>query len=346
MKHTINISKKIKDAINKMNKDGIKCLAVIDKNKTLLGTLSDGDIRKYLVKGKPLSGPLKNIYNSQSIFFYEDRIDLKKIKKLLINFNYELVPIVNANKKIIKIITLKNISKVGFFKKKLNTFVLIMSGGKGKRLEPFTKVLPKPLVPIKDVPVIDIILENFKNFGIKKFIFSVNYKSDILKAYLNDKKNNKNFQFINEKKPLGTAGSLKYLLKNKNKNFFVSNCDVILKYDYNKIFQYHKKNKSDITLVVAKKKYILPYGNCLVSKNSEFLRIEEKPNFNFLVNTGFYIINSNILNIIPKNKFYNFDKFISDAKKLNKRIFVYKVSEKNWIDIGQWPLYKKAINSI
>ena len=183
MKNTINIEKSVKDALNKMNKDGIKCLVVLDKNKNFLGTLSDGDIRKYLVKGKSLSGKLKNIYNKKSIFFYEDKIDLKKI-----NFNYELIPIVNLKKKIVKIITLKDINNENLLKTKLNTFVLIMAGGKGKRLEPFTKVLPKPLVPIIDVPVIDIILENFKNFGVGKFIFSVNYKSDILKAYLNDKK--------------------------------------------------------------------------------------------------------------------------------------------------------------
>lgn len=346
MKRVITFNKSIKQAIIKMNNVGTKCLVILDKNSKFLGTLSDGDIRKSLIKGKDLKSSIRNIYNKKSKFFYKNQFSLEKAKKILINKNFDLIPLIDKNKKLIDIYDYTNIFNKELPKQKLNTFAVIMSGGKGKRLEPFTKILPKPLVPIKDTPIIDIIMEKFLFNGINKFYFSVNYKSEILKAYLRDQKKNYKVNFIEEKKPLGTAGSLSYFANKKKTDFIVSNCDIILKKNYSQIFNFHKKNKNDITIVVSKKKYTLPYGSCNVVNDKEFINIDEKPSFNFLINTGFYIINSKVLSLIPKNKEFDFTDLISKAKKRNKKILVYKVSEKDWIDIGQWPEYKKALNHL
>ena len=346
MKKIININKTIQQAILKMNKTGSKSLVVVDDKLNFMGTLSGGDIRKKIIKDKNLKSPIKGVYNNKSKFFYKKNFDLKKIKKILIKKNYDLIPVINDDNKVFKIYEFNDIFKKKLITKKIKSFAVIMAGGKGTRMEPFTKILPKPLVPIKDTPVIDLILNNFYKYGIYKFYFSVNYKKHILKAYLKDKNHSSKYLFIDEKKPLGTAGSLSYFSKYSNTDFIVSNCDIIVKANYEKIFNYHKDNKNDITIVVCKKKYVLPYGNCKIEKNSKFIDINEKPVFDFLINTGFYVINSDILKIIPKNKLYNFTDLINDAKKINKKVFVYKVSERKWIDVGQWPEYKKAIDFI
>ena len=152
--------------------------------------------------------------------------------------------------------------------------------------------------------------------------------------------------FINEKKPLGTAGSLKFLTKKLDKPFFVSNCDIIVKANYESIYDFHLSGKYDITLVASTKEYIIPYGTCILNKSGHLLKIDEKPEYNFLVNAGLYVLNPSILNFIPENKFYHITNLIEDLLKQNMKIGVFPIDEDEWIDVGEWAEYKKAVERL
>ena len=217
-----------------------------------------------------------------------------------------------------------------------------MAGGKGTRLMPFTSVLPKPLLPINQKPTINHIIDRFSQYSIEKFFVTLNYKSEILKTYLKDISKINNITTIHEKKPLGTAGSL-FLMKSKIRNdFFLTNCDTIINENYNDIYKHHKLKKNDITIVAASKKFKIPYGVCDITKNN--FEMKEKPEFKYSVNTGFYIISKNCLKILKKKQYLDFNYFLFKCKKHNKKIGIFKIKEKSWIDVGQMQEYKTNFN--
>ena len=225
----------------------------------------------------------------------------------------------------------------------LNIPVVIMSGGKGTRMAPFTTVLPKPLVPIRGKPIIEHIIEKFVNVGCIDFHLTVYYKSLVLKAYFEELRPDYNIHFVKEEKPLGTSGSLRFLKGQFDQPFFVTNCDIIIDIDYSALNEFHQKNNYDITLVASDKEYIIPYGTCDLNGDGHLLTINEKPKYDFLINTGLYMLNPEILSLIPKNKFYHITQLINDAKKNGKTVGVFPINDDDWVDIGQWEEYKKAV---
>jgi len=211
-------------------------------------------------------------------------------------------------------------------------------------MEPFTKVLPKPLVPIHEKPIIEYIIECFTEIGCSDFHLTVNYKGKILKAYFEELQPKYDVSFVDEKEPLGTAGSLRFLDGKFNKPFFVTNCDIIIKADYTSLYEFHQKGSYDITLVASAKEYIIPYGTCELNGEGQLSHINEKPKYDFLINTGLYVLSPDILELIPKNKFYHITHLIEDAKNQGKKVGVFPIDDAAWIDVGQWAEYKKALD--
>ncbi len=220
---------------------------------------------------------------------------------------------------------------------------VIMAGGKGDRLEPFTKVLPKPLIPVNEKPVIEHIIEKFTFFGMADFYLTVNYKSRILKSFFQELQPEYSVKFFDETKPLGTVGGLKPHKKNFKDPFFVTNCDIIIDSDYSDIYNFHISNKNDLTLVASTKDFEIPYGVCKLDKKGQLSGINEKPKQNFLANTGLYILNPEVLNLIPKNKFFHMTDLIKNAKKKKMKVGLYPIEDSKWIDIGQWSEYRKTL---
>jgi len=221
-----------------------------------------------------------------------------------------------------------------------------MVGGEGKRLKPFTSILPKPLIPIGGRTMIDIILDNFNSQGFSKFDIIINYKSNIIKSYLEEFKRIYKINFHKEKKPLGTIGGLKLLQNKLTENFFISNSDVIFNLDFNDVFKYHKESKSIMTLVVAAKEYVFPYGNCVINSEGELKDIIEKPSYDFLINTGLYIMNKKILKYIPKNKKLNMDNLVKKLIKEKIKVCIFPIHDDAWSDVGQWDEYKKTLGKL
>jgi len=345
----IIVSKDIKliQAMKKLALTGLRCLIVADKNKKLLGTLSDGDVRRAILNGTKINDSIKLIYNTKPDFLIKNKYSTITAKNLLTSKNHILLPIID-NK--FKIIDYLNWEKM-FGKEKLNQnlsniSVVIMAGGKGSRLKPFTEILPKPLIPVGEKPIIDHIIEKFRLFGVKNFYLSTIYKSRILKSYFNDLKENYKISFLNEEKPLGTVGGLAAHKQKFKSTIFITNCDIIINADFNEMYQFHKKNKNDITLIVSTKSNEIPYGVCELDEKGRFSNIHEKPKNFYLANTGLYLVNPNVLKFIPKNKFFHMTDLIKILKKTRKKIGVFPIDESLWLDIGQWSEYNKNSKKI
>ncbi|MDB3987475.1 nucleotidyltransferase family protein [Candidatus Pelagibacter sp.] len=315
-------NQKIFQAIDKINKSKTKILFVVNENNKLLGSISSGDIRRSIRKKIDLNQSV------QKIMFKSPKYLLKK-EKIAVSKEYLIcIPIVNNNREIIDF----QFSQI-VRKDKKNT-IFLMAGGKGTRLLPLTKKTPKPLLKIKGIPIIEKIILNFRNQGFKNFTISVNYLAHKIKKYLGDgKKLRVNITYINEKKYLGTAGSLSLI--NLKKTIFpiiIANSDLISEIDYNNLISYHNKKTSDLTICAKNKIFKMPYGE-IVQNQDKIRKIIEKPSIYHLVNAGVYVANKGILKNIIKNEQLMMNEFINKQLKKNKKVYSYPVYE-NWIDIG------------
>jgi len=338
---------KIINAMKKLAETGQRCLIVVDSQKKLLGTITDGDIRRTILKGLSTDQSIKSIYSRKPIVLEKNKYSIEDARNLLRIHKQVLLPIVDKKNIVIDYLSWER--AFGAIKKDkslIATQVVIMAGGKGDRLAPFTKVLPKPLIPINEKPVIEHIIEKFTLFGAKNFYLTVNYKSRILKSFFLELKPNYSVKFFDEIKPLGTVGGLKSHQKKFKNSFFVTNCDVIVDADYKDILNFHKINDYDITLVASATKYFIPYGICELDNAGHLKGIKEKPSYNFLANTGLYILNPRVLKLIPKNKFFQMTELIKKAKKNKLKIGVYPIDSQKWVDVGHWTEYKKTLEKM
>ncbi len=326
----------IRQALKKMDELGEKTILAADAKNRLLGTVTDGDIRRWILKGGGLQEKISRVMNTSPIFLKEGYSN-DKAKEVMAEEVIECIPVVDANKRIVSAIWWLDFFTKKFSQhKSINIPVVIMAGGEGKRLNPFTNILPKPLIPIKGKPIIELILDRFMEFGCKKFYLSLNYKAAILKAYFSDYRHNCDIQYLQEDKPLGTVGGLHLLQGKIQGSLFVTNCDILIEADYSDILKSHRDSRNDITLVVSLKHYTIPYGICDVREGGLLKKIKEKPEYDFMVNTGLYVMESKVIKDIPGDIPYDMTSLINDYIKKKKKIGVYPVSEKSWIDIGQF----------
>ena len=332
-------------AIKKINTLGGQSLIVVKNKNIFKGILSSFDLRKAIMNKNILNKNINKVYNKKAKFIFLDQLQDKIAETQLNVKRLGVIPVIDRKThKVVQILRSSNLNSLKIKNsKKINCDVIIMAGGKGVRLRPYTDVLPKPLLPINKKPAIRHILEKFNNYQPSKFYITVNYKSELLKSYFEESKTQFNIQLINEDKPLGTAGSL-FFLKNKiKKYFFLTNCDTIINSNYHNILQYHLKNKNDITVVVAKKTFTIPYG---VSdpKNKGTFALTEKPKIKFNVNVGTYVINKDILKQIKSKKYLDFTSLIDLSVKNKKKIGQFEIKDKDWIDVGQMDKYKYFLN--
>ena len=174
----------------------------------------------------------------------------------------------------------------------------------------------------------------------------VNYKGGIIKAYFEELQPDYSLQFIEETEPLGTVGSLHFLEGKFNQPFFLTNCDIIIKADYVSLYKFHQKGNYDITLVASDKEFIIPYGTCELNSKGDLSHIIEKPQYDFLINTGLYVLNPDVLKLIPKNRLFHTTHLIEDVKDQGKKVGVFPIDDEAWIDVGQWAEYKNYIEKL
>lgn len=331
-------------ALEQMNAAKRKLLIVLDDVR-FVGVLSIGDIQRAIINKYDLNRSIQPILRSIITVCYDT--DTKDyIKDKMLQFRTECMPILDKGNKLVNVLFWDEVfgAKEVLKKAFLSLPVVIMAGGRGSRLMPLTNVLPKPLLPINKKTIIEDIMDSFLEVGCNQFYLSVNYKSDMIRHYFNEL-NNPDYQieYFEEGKPLGTAGSM-YLLKDKiHSTFFVSNCDILIDQDLEEIYKYHTENKNDITIVSAIKRYKIPYGTIETQQNGVLSYLDEKPELIFQINTGMYILESEVLKRIPDNIFFHLTHLIDLVKNDGGKIGVFPVPENSWQDIGNWEDYNKAI---
>ena len=343
-KYTILSNASIRDAIKKMDSEDVSFLVVVNKIKKVKGVFTIGDFRKAVMDGLDISESILKKTNKKYAYlnkgYSKNDINklfkIKNINNLPVLENGKLINLINKDTYIKKRIQNKN-SKIS----KLP--VVVMAGGKGTRLKPFTDILPKALMPLGEEPILELIIKEFSKQGSELFYISLNDKREIIKAYFKHKKLSYKIKYVNEKLPLGTIGSLG-LIKNKiSKTFFVVNCDVMINTNYEDVLEFHKKGNFAITIVASMKQNRIQYGVCKVNKNGQLKKIDEKPEFNFLVNTGFYLIEPIMLKFIRPNSKMDATDLIKIAKNKKLKVGVFPISNDAWSDIGQFSEYIKTL---
>jgi dTDP-glucose pyrophosphorylase len=343
----IDKHKTIRQAMRQLNEIGHKELFAIDQDGRLVGALSDGDIRKWILKEGSLEESIDVIYNKNPKKVTKN-YDLENVKELMLQLRIESVPVVDRKGIVLAVLTWDDVF-AGHVEKHhdaLNVPVVIMAGGKGSRLDPFTKILPKPLIPIGEKPIIEIIMDKFSAHAVKNFYISVFHKARMVKSYFDEANAKYNLTYVEETTPLGTVGALSMLKKKIKSDFFVTNCDVIIDCDYAELLAFHRERKHDLTLVVSMRHYVIPYGVCELESGGALKGIKEKPEHDLLVNTGMYIMNPQILNLIPDQTSFNIIDLINAAKAKKLSIGVFPIGSKAWIDVGQWEEYYKSVQEL
>jgi dTDP-glucose pyrophosphorylase len=329
--HIVNLDISINQSIEALNKLTINgkypLLIIVDNEDKLKATLTDGDIRRFLLRKPDLQS--KAIDAAKLNPFHLSLEDERNKKDLLY---YKVIPVVDDQFKVMEVLSSKLLSNQSL----VGIPVIINAGGVGSRLYPYTQILPKPLIPINEKPIIDHIINSFVKHGIDSFRIVLNYKRQLIRSYLEDTWINVNFDYIEEEKALGTLGGLS-LINSSHLNypfFILSNCDVLIDYDFEKITSFHEKNGYDMTIVSVIMENRIPYGVLEIDSNNLLSKITEKPHQNVLINSGIYLINSKLLDMLETNQHLDMDTFILKCLQLGKAIGVYPISNSNWYDMG------------
>lgn len=331
------------EALERMDSLKRKLLIVLKEN-TFNGLLSIGDIQRAIINKYPLEHSIQHILR-QEITLSSDSESLDEIKQKMLELRTEIMPILDEEGILVDVLFWEDLFATKFKENpRLNLPVIIMAGGKGTRLRPLTNIFPKPLLPIDKKTIIEDIMDRFVDVGCSQFYLSVNYKAETIKNYFQTLQNsNYDINYFEEDKPLGTAGSM-YLIKEKIKStFFVSNCDILIDQDLEDIYNYHRKNKNDITIVSAIKRYKIPYGTIQTKENGILDKLDEKPELLFQINTGMYILEPSVLEFIPENKFFHITHLIEAVKENSGNVGVFPIAENSWQDIGNWDDYNKIL---
>lgn len=340
---TISPSTTLLAALKTMDERKVKTLFVFEGNH-FEGLFTLGDVQRAVIKNIGLEKEVGAILDRHKIYGYKAETE-DIIREKMRSIRAEVMPILDDDGEIIDIWFWDEIfnEKEPNNRPKIDLPVVIMAGGKGTRLKPITNVIPKPLVPVGDKTILEVIMDQFEGIGCHKFYMSVNYKADMMKYYLNQLDHKYDIEFFMEDKPLGTIGSVSLLKGKITTPFFVSNCDSINEQDYRDVWDYHVSNHNDMTIVTMVKSFKIPYGVIETGEDGLMTALKEKPEQTYQVNTGVYILNPELIEEIPQGEFFHITHLMEKVQARGGRVGCFPVSEHSWKDMGEWPEYLKMI---
>jgi dTDP-glucose pyrophosphorylase len=326
----------IGEALSVIDSGAVKIALVVDSDNKLLGTLSDGDIRRGLLRKKTLNDTIEDVYFKVPITANknspkESLTNLCSINKI------GQIPIVDADKKIIDLFVLDG----ELLKKQHENHVVLMVGGLGTRLRPLTEKTPKPMLEVGGKPILETIVKRFVDSGFTNITMCLGYKSNVIHDYFQDGSDfDANIDYIVEEKRMGTAGALTLLGKKLVNPFFVMNGDLLTNIDFEKMLDFHVEHDSRATMCVREYDIEVPYGVVNVA-NENIISIEEKPIHNFFVNAGIYLLEPGCVDLIPDNEFYDMPTLFEELIAAKEKIVSFPLQE-YWLDIGIMSDYEKA----
>ena len=323
------------DTMKIIDNSSLQFAVVVDEDQHLLGTVTDGDIRRGLLRGEGLDVPITSIMNPNPITAKSGR-RYHKYRQLMKSKMLKQLPIVDEFNRIIDILFADNIEASS----NKNTVVLML-GGLGTRLRPLTNNTPKPMLRVGNKPILETIIEGFKQYGYSHFIFSVNYKKEVIQDYFqNGEAFDVTIEYVEEGKRMGTAGALSLLSNRPTKPFFVMNGDLLTQINFDQLMQFHIEQQSVATMCVREYEYQIPYG-VIETVGTDLVKIKEKPIHRSFVNAGIYVLNPEVLNYIPENEFYDMPTLFEQLMEKYKKTSVFPIRE-YWLDIGQMDEFEQA----
>lgn len=322
----------IHEALKQLDETAKGILFVIEDDKELVGTLTDGDIRRHILAGGSLDSQV------ETATFKTPTVATTRAgaKKLYDPSDIYAIPIVDSKGHLLEVY----MGESGTLEKvyeRIELPVVINAGGKGTRLDPFTKVLPKPLIPVGEYPIIEHIFREYQKYSCDDFHVIVNYKKDIMKAYFTDNNKAYGITWYDEAKPLGTGGGLSLLKGKIDGTFFFTNCDILLTANYDSMVKFHKENGNLITMICAYKTMTIPYGVIELGEGGSIENMREKPEYTYLTNTGMYIVEPGVLDFIEDDIPVGFPDVVDKVRLAGKKVAAYPVRENEWYDMGQLP---------
>ena len=319
------------DAMKQLDQVAKKVLYLVE-NEVLIGALSDGDIRRWILTGGDLHAPITGIFNRNPKFLPVG--ESESVKDFLQENGIESVPLVDEQGHIVKVV-FWNEKKPVRQKEKLCLPVVMMAGVKGTRLYPYTKVLPKPLIPIGESPIAEIIMDRFYTMGCEAFYLVVNHKKNMIKAYFGEVDKPYTVEYADEIQMLGTGGGIRLLKGRINETFILTNCDILVEADFSEIYSLHKRDGNAVTMICSLKNFSIPYGVVDIGEHGEVAAMKEKPQISFFTNTGSYIVEPCVIDLIADNENIGFPDVIARCQEKGLKTGVYPINEGKWMDMGQ-----------
>ena len=327
----------MKTAIKVISAESLGIAMVINENGKLLGTITDGDIRRALIRNCKMDENVSNIMHKDPIIA-SDKDDREALLLMMQEKSILQVPILDTDGRIVGLETLHHLLE----NKKYDNPVFLMAGGFGKRLRPLTNDIPKPLLTVGSKPIMETILNQFREFGFHNFYISTHYKAEKVNEYFgNGSKWGVKIHYIHENTPLGTAGALGLLPKDlSDLPIIVMNADLLTKVDFTQLLNYHVKNDGIATVCTRAYDFQVPYG-VVQTEDHRITSIVEKPIHKFFVNAGVYVFNTSLVKNIDGCSYLDMPTLLDEQIKLNQQINSFPIHE-YWLDIGQLDEYKRA----
>lgn len=337
--HTISQKAPLSEAIKKMGEPGhARVLFVLNESEKIIGTISDGDIRRGLLEGYSVNDSCEKFAFKSFKYIVKNQIDLNQLREWR-DKDVDIIPLLSEDSSLIEILNFKKL------KSYLPISAVIMAGGLGMRLRPLTIHTPKPMLKVGEIPILEINIKRLLQFGIQEIFLCVGYlKEQIMDHFGNGSQWNCSIKYIEENQPMGTIGALSMLPKLTNENLLLFNADLLSNIDLEEMYLKYTQTNSNICIATIPHKVTLPYA-VLEEKNDQITSLVEKPTYTFQANAGFYLFNSNLLNAIPKDTFYNATDFIENALSTNLRVQSFPILG-YWNDIGSIQDYEKSQEDI
>jgi len=331
----------VKEALKKIdqltNKSTLT-LFVINRQEQMVGTLTDGDIRRGLLKGKSIDDPIEKFMHTDYRFIPADNFSVEQIKQFQKD-EIGLIPKLDKDRKIVKIINLAERRSL------LPMDVIIMAGGKGERLKPLTDHTPKPLLKVGDKPILEHNIDRLIEYGAENFYLSINYLGEqIIDYFQTGQEKGITIHYIKENQPLGTIGAVSLVDNFHHDYALVMNSDILTDIDFEDFFLHFLTNQSDLQVATTTYKVNVPYAVLEVAENT-IIAFQEKPTYTYYANAGIYLIKNSLLNLIPKNTFFNATDLIELLIQKKYKITHFPILG-YWLDVGKHEDYKKAQEDI
>ena len=338
-KHTILCNKSIKYALEKINGFGIDSplvLFVINSEGAIVGTLTDGDIRRGLVNGVSTEECIVKVMKKDYRYF-SNLNDYEKFNEYK-NLDLKIVPLVDENQKLMDLINLTKLRAM------LPLDAVIMAGGKGVRLKPYTNDVPKPMLELAGKPILAHNIDRLLNYGIKNIYISVNHLKEQIINYVEENYKGKNITFIEENEPLGTIGSVKLVENFKHDDILVMNADILTNIDFYDFFMNYKNFKDDMSVATFNIRINIPYG-IFDTSDKKINSLIEKPSFNYYSNAGIYLFKKDVLKYIPENSKFDSTELMERLIEESKKVSHFPIRG-YWLDIGNAQNYAKAQDDV